>query len=47
MKECVVILGMHRSGTSVLSGMVSLQGYYIGSDEMPAREDNPKGFLKI
>jgi glycosyltransferase involved in cell wall biosynthesis len=26
--------------------MVSLQGYYIGSDEMPARKDNPKGFFE-
>ena len=46
MKECVVILGMHRSGTSVLSGLVSLQGFYLGADEMPPREDNPMGFFE-
>lgn len=46
MKECVVILGMHRSGTSVISGLVSTQGYYIGVSEMPTREDNPKGFFE-
>ena len=46
MKECVVILGMHRSGTSVLSGLVSAQGFYLGPDEMPVREDNPKGFFE-
>jgi len=46
MKECIVVLGMHRSGTSVLAGMVSLQGYYLGVSEMPKREDNPKGFYE-
>ncbi|MEB8430924.1 hypothetical protein OO007_01710 [Cocleimonas sp. KMM 6892] len=46
MKECIVVLGMHRSGTSVLSGLVSAQGFYLGADEMPVREDNPKGFFE-
>lgn len=46
MKECVVVLGMHRSGTSVLAGLVSMQGYYLGASEMPKREDNPKGFYE-
>lgn len=46
MKECIVVLGMHRSGTSVLAGLVSMQGYYLGSSEMPKREDNPKGFYE-
>ena len=46
MKECIVVLGMHRSGTSVLAGLVSLQGYYLGASEMPKREDNPKGFYE-
>ena len=46
MKECIVVLGMHRSGTSVLAGLVSMQGYYLGADEMPKREDNPKGFYE-
>ncbi len=46
MKECIVVLGMHRSGTSILSGLVSLQGYYLGVSEMPLREDNPKGFFE-
>ncbi len=46
MKQCVVVLGMHRSGTSVLSGLISLQGFYLGADEMPVREDNPMGFFE-
>jgi len=47
MKKCIVILGMHRSGTSVLSGLVSLMGCNIGiTDTMPKRKDNPKGFFE-
>ncbi len=46
MKECIVILGMHRSGTSVISGLISLQGFDLGVSEMPLREDNPKGFFE-
>lgn len=46
MKSCIVVLGMHRSGTSVLSGLVSLQGFHLGVSQMPVREDNPKGFFE-
>ncbi|MCK5917020.1 MAG: glycosyltransferase [Cocleimonas sp.] len=46
MKECAIVLGMHRSGTSVLAGLVSLFGGYIGSDIMPPTKDNPKGYFE-
>ena len=46
MKECVVVLGMHRSGTSVLTGLVTLFGGYIGSNLMPATEENSKGYYE-
>lgn len=46
MKECIVVLGMHRSGTSVLSGLISIQGFHLGASQMPLREDNPKGFFE-
>ena len=46
MRECIIVLGMHRSGTSVLSGLVSLFGYELGYDVMAARADNPKGFFE-
>ncbi len=46
MKECIVILGMHRSGTSVLTGLVSLFGGYVGADLMPPTKDNPKGYFE-
>ncbi|WP_299873379.1 glycosyltransferase [uncultured Cocleimonas sp.] len=46
MRECVVVLGMHRSGTSVLTGLISFFGGYIGSDVMSPTEDNPKGYFE-
>ncbi len=46
MKECIVILGMHRSGTSVLTGLISLFGGYIGADAMSATEANPMGYFE-
>jgi hypothetical protein len=35
---------MHRSGTSALTRAISLAGYALPSDLMPARPDNAKGF---
>ena len=44
--QVVCILGMHRSGTSLISRIVSLLGVYLGSEDnlmRPAR-DNPRGY---
>ena len=42
---CIVVLGMHRSGTSALTGVLSLLGIDPGNSLLPAMEDvNPKGF---
>ena len=38
------IAGMHRSGTSALSRVLSFYGYRQASDQMPSMQDNPKGF---
>jgi hypothetical protein len=44
-QTCIVILGMHRSGTSALSGVLSLLGIHPGDTLLPAMEEvNPKGF---
>jgi hypothetical protein len=42
----VLILGMHRSGTSAITGLVSLLGPVLGDrdDLMPANEANQKGY---
>jgi hypothetical protein len=40
----VFILGMHRSGTSALTGMLAKAGFAAPSDLMPATVANPKGY---
>ncbi|QIB66325.1 hypothetical protein [Kineobactrum salinum] len=42
----VVILGMHRSGTSMVAGELVAAGLYAGAAEelLDAQEDNPVGF---
>lgn len=46
MKESIIVLGVHRSGTSVLAGLISILGAYPGSDLMKPTEDNPKGYFE-
>lgn len=43
-KLAIHILGMHRSGTSMLSGLFNSNGFDIGPDIMRANPDNPRGF---
>ena len=44
--RAVCVLGMHRSGTSVIARAVNLLGAYLGEegDMMPPTEDNPRGY---
>ena len=46
MKESIIVLGMHRSGTSVVAGLVSILGAYAGADLMKPTKDNPKGYYE-
>ena len=43
-KRAVVVLGMHRSGTSVVSRCINMLGFDLGENLMAPRKDNPKGF---
>jgi hypothetical protein len=43
-RHFVFILGMHRSGTSALTGMLVQAGFTAPSDLMPATVANPKGY---
>jgi hypothetical protein len=43
-KSALVVLGMHRSGTSALSRSLSFLGYEQPSDLMRPQRDNPTGF---
>jgi len=42
----VIVTGCGRSGTSLLAGTLAGAGYYIGTDYIPARDSNPKGFFE-
>ena len=46
--SCValVVLGMHRSGTSALAGVLSKTGYDLPKNLLPASFDNPKGYFE-
>lgn len=43
-KNIVVVLGMHRSGTSAITRGLSVLGVELGNELHPAGNDNPKGF---
>ena len=42
----LIILGMHRSGTSVLARLLNMMGAYFGPEGIStgANQENPKGF---
>ena len=43
-RVALVVLGMHRSGTSVLTRLLSYSGATLPKTIIPAKQDNPKGF---
>lgn len=42
----VIILGMHRSGTSLVGGLINKMGLKTGGPLIEAAEDNAKGFFE-
>lgn len=42
----LVILGMHRSGTSALAGQCAGLGLSFGNNLLPAQSDNPEGYYE-
>ena len=46
MNRCVIITGMHRSGTSFLASFLREAGVDIGSDLFPADFYNPRGYFE-
>jgi hypothetical protein len=44
-QKAIIVLGMHRSGTSALTGALNILGVDLGPNLMPAHGfQNPKGF---
>jgi lipopolysaccharide biosynthesis protein len=44
MRKCIVVLGMHRSGTSAMAGLLEIFGVYLGENLL--RENNEKDGLE-
>jgi len=42
--KAVIVLGMHRSGTSALMRLLNLMGVELGDNLMPASQENEKGY---
>ena len=42
--RAIIVLGMHRSGTSAFSGLLNLLGVDLGPKLMPASSDNQSGY---
>lgn len=42
----VFVFGMHRTGTSALTGLIGLLGFHVGREQelIPPKPDNPRGF---
>ena len=45
-KELVVVLGVHRSGTSLAAQVLNALGVRFGDKLIPGRSDNPAGFFE-
>lgn len=43
-RDAIVVLGMHRSGTSVFAVIISLAGAILPVSLMPLKPDNPTGY---
>ena len=43
-RSCILVLGMHRSGTSAFTRLLALHGADLGDDLLAPAADNPKGF---
>ena len=45
-QTCILVLGMHRSGTSALTGVLNMLDVYLGSELLKPQNDNVKGFYE-
>lgn len=46
MKTCVLVLGMHRSGTSAVTGILEKLGAGLPQELLVSQKDNPKGYFE-
>ena len=43
-RVAILVLGMHRSGTSGIARLLNLRGAELGRDLLPPKDDNERGF---
>lgn len=43
-RNCLLVVGMHRSGTSALTRVINLHGAFLGSELLPPAPENDSGF---
>ena len=43
---CILVIGMHRSGTSLAANVLKQMGISFGTKLIPPAKDNPKGFFE-
>lgn len=46
MSDVLIILGMHRSGTSALTGVLCRLGFSVGKNLLSANQFNPRGYYE-
>ncbi|MGH8075357.1 MAG: hypothetical protein ACREO4_15000 [Lysobacter sp.] len=45
-RDLLLVLGMHRSGTSAMAGVLDKLGVELGDELLPPTKDNPKGYFE-
>jgi glycosyltransferase involved in cell wall biosynthesis len=45
-RQAIIVLGMHRSGTSALAGALGMLGMRLPTVLLPTTADNPKGYFE-
>ena len=46
MSQILVVTGMHRSGTSLVSNLLQAGGVHVGDNLLPADNSNPRGYFE-
>ncbi len=44
--RCAIVIGMHRSGTSLTAGLLAAMGVDMGAHLVPADRQNPRGYFE-
>lgn len=46
MPSGIIVAGMHRSSTSLVTSLIASSGYWMPDEQLPPRPDNPKGYFE-